>query len=167
VTLDQLNAMSASDAQRELARCCGSRRWAETMARRRPFPDEDALYHAAEQVWWSLGADDWLEAFGHHPRIGERAAGWARDEQSGVSTASRVTMASLAAFNADYERKFGYVFLICATGRSAEDMLGDVQRRLGNDPEPELRVAAGEQAKITRLRLEKLLTPFLESSSTA
>jgi OHCU decarboxylase len=166
VTLDQLNALSTDAASRELERCCGSRRWAAAMADRRPFPDVEELYRAAEDVWWSLDEQDWLEAFSHHPRIGQRAAGWARDEQAGVATAPRETMTSLAALNSEYERKFGHVFLIYATGRSAEDMLSELRRRIGNDPHAELRNAAAEQARITRLRLEKMLSPSFESSRT-
>ena len=134
------------------------------MTRRRPFPDTNELYHAAEEVWWSLDEADWLEAFSNHPRIGERAAGWAKDEQSGVGVASDSTMTTLATLNRDYELRFGHVFLICATGRTAGEILSELRRRLDNQPAPELRIAAAEQAKITRLRLEKLLAPSLESS---
>lgn len=166
MTLDQLNSLPPDAARRELSRCCGSGRWAEAMTGRRPFHAADDLHRAAEAVWWSLGGADWLEAFAHHPRIGERAAGWAKEEQAGVGAASNATMTTLAALNEEYERRFGYVFLICATGKSADEMLGELQRRLGNDPDAELRTAAAEQSRITRLRLEKLLTPSLESSRT-
>jgi 2-oxo-4-hydroxy-4-carboxy-5-ureidoimidazoline decarboxylase len=167
VTLDQLNAITEDDARRELARCCGSDRWTTMMLIRRPFQSAGDLYQAADETWWSLGKRDWLEAFGHHPRIGARAAGWAGDEQSGVSGASDVTLKALTGLNREYERRFGHVFLICATGRSASEMLAELQRRLANAPDEELRIAAGEQAKITRLRLEKLLTSSLEPSGTA
>lgn len=166
MTLGQLNALSPDDARRELARCCGSGRWAEAMTGRRPFHDAADLYGAAEHLWWSLGGDAWLEAFSHHPRIGEHAAGWAGDEQAGVGSASNATMTTIAALNAEYERKFGFVFLICATGKKADEMLDELRRRLGNAPEAELRTAAAEQSKITRLRLERLLTPSLEPSRT-
>lgn len=166
MTLDRLNALPPDAAKDELQRCCGSDRWVAAMTERRPFRGPHELYRVAEEVWWSLEPADWLEAFSHHPRIGERAAGWAKDEQAGVGAASRATLSALAVLNADYERKFGHVFLICATGKSADEMLGEVRRRLANDVAPELRIAAAEQAKITRLRLEKLLTPSLESSRT-
>ena len=166
MTLDQLNALPRNAAQDELQRCCGSDRWATSMTERRPFHGPHELYRAAEEVWWSLEPADWLEAFSHHPRIGERAAGWAKDEQAGVDAASHATMKALATLNREYEQRFDHVFLICATGKSADEMLGEVRRRLANDPAQELRIAAAEQAKITRLRLEKLLTPSLESSRT-
>ena len=166
MTLEQLNALSRSTAREELERCCGSDRWVAAMTDRRPFHGPDELYHAAEEEWWSLGPADWLEAFSHHPRIGERAAGWAKDEQAGVDAASHSTRMALATLNREYEDRFNHVFLICATGKSADEMLGEVRRRLANDPAQELRIAAAEQAKITRLRLQKLLTPSLESSRT-
>jgi 2-oxo-4-hydroxy-4-carboxy-5-ureidoimidazoline decarboxylase len=166
VTLAELNAMPRGAAERELARCCGSLRWAATMAARRPFANAEQLYRVADEVWWSLEGSDWLEAFSHHPRIGERAAGWAQDEQAGVRKASSNTLGTLADRNHEYERRFGHVFLICATGKRADEILQQLEQRLANDPATELRVAAGEQAKITRLRLEKLLTPTLESSRT-
>ena len=166
MTLAELNALDPEAARREFARCCGSVRWASAMAGRRPFRNRDDLVLAADDVWWSLEGSDWLEAFSHHPRIGERAAGWARDEQSGARGAPDSTMKALATLNHDYERKFGHVFLIFATGKSADDMLAELRRRLDNQPAPELRIAAGEQAKITRLRLEKLLDAPLESERT-
>jgi 2-oxo-4-hydroxy-4-carboxy-5-ureidoimidazoline decarboxylase len=164
MTLEELNALSAEEAQRELLRCCGSTRWAHAVSSRRPFPSMEALQQAAQDVWWSLEGSDWLEAFAHHPRIGERAAGWANQEQAGTHGASDETRDALVKANRDYERKFGHVFLICATGRSAAEMLAELRHRLGNEPGPELRIAAEEQAKITRLRLEKLLTRPLEST---
>jgi len=115
------------------------------------------MFAAAERAWWGLGPDDWREAFAAHPRIGERGPdAWSAAEQAGMSSAADATRRALAAGNRAYEERFGQVFLICAIGRSAADMLADLERRLGNDPVTELRVAAAEQAKITRLRLEKL-----------
>jgi 2-oxo-4-hydroxy-4-carboxy-5-ureidoimidazoline decarboxylase len=164
VTLGELNAMTPEAAQQELARCCGARRWATAVSARRPFHDADQLYRVADDVWWSLEGSDWLEAFSHHPRIGEPAAGWAKGEQSGASDASSDLLKKLARRNHEYERKFGHTFLISATGKSAGDMLANLDQRMGNDPVSELKVAAGEQARITRLRLEKLLSPSFESS---
>jgi OHCU decarboxylase len=164
MTLNDLNGLDLGAATRELARCCGSARWANAMAARRPFESAEDLYRAADAVWWSLDSGDWLEAFGHHPRIGERAAGWAKDEQAGARGAAQTTLDALTALNREYELKFGHVFLICATGKSADDMLRELRRRLPNDPAPELRIAAGEQAKITRLRLQKLLASTFEPS---
>ena len=165
--LDELNALSVEAAQRELERCCGSARWAAAMAGRRPFRTADDLRTAAEECWWSLGGADWLEAFSHHPRIGGghrgRVAAWARDEQSGVGGASDETIKALARLNRDYERKFGHVFLIFATGKGAEEMLAELRRRLANDPVTELRNAASEQAKITKLRLQKLVSKVADA----
>ena len=117
------------------------------------------MFTAAETVWWSLEPEDWLEAFAAHPRIGGRARDvWSSTEQAGMKGATAGTQTALAAGNREYEARFGHVFLICATGRSAAEMLSELVQRLGNDPATELRIAAGEQAKITRLRLQKLVT---------
>jgi OHCU decarboxylase len=159
VTLEELNGMSRQFAERELSKSCGSSRWVAAMAARRPFRNADELLTAANEIWGSLDGADWLEAFSQHPRIGERASGWAGDEQSGTKGASDRTMRKLAERNHDYERKFGHVFLICATGKGADEMLAQLEQRMNNDPATELRVAAAEQAKITRLRLEKALAP--------
>jgi 2-oxo-4-hydroxy-4-carboxy-5-ureidoimidazoline decarboxylase len=166
VTLKELNDLARDAAERELARCCGSTRWAAAMAARRPFGDAGQLQRAAEEIWWSLDGADWLEAFSHHPRIGERGAGagWAKDEQAGVAGAAAAVLESLAERNHEYERRFGHVFLICATGKRADDMLANLEQRIANDPATELRIAAGEQAKITQLRLDKLLAAPRNSS---
>lgn len=138
------------------------------MTKARPFRSDAALFEAAQRVWWALTPTDWLEAFAQHPRIGERAteesrhvetARWARREQSGVAAASPATRQLLADRNRTYEQRFGHVFLISATGLTADDILRQLKRRLANDPARELKIAAAEQAKITRLRLEKLVTP--------
>lgn len=124
----------------------------------RPFSDDQALLEAAERAWRALGREDRLEAFAAHPRIGDRDVRerWSRDEQSGVASASDEVLAELAAGNAEYERRFGHIFLIRASGLSAEEMLRALRSRLENDPDVELDVAAAEQAKITRSRLERL-----------
>ena len=165
--LERLNSASAAVAEAELLKCCGSNGWAQTLAARRPFGDAPELFAAADEVWWNLGARDWLEAFAAHPRIGgrERAAraqhaqaeGWSEQEQSGARAAAQATLDELAQANRDYEEKFGHIFIVCATGRTADEMLALLRARLSNEPEAELRIAAAEQAKITRLRLEKLL----------
>ena len=157
MTLQELNALPAERAARELMNCCGSTRWGSAMAARRPFADLPAVHRAAEEIWSTLDGGDWLEAFAHHPRIGERATGWAAGEQAGTAGASAETHKRLTALNQKYERRFGHVFLICATGKSAAEMLANLESRMPNDPASELRIAAAEQAKITRLRLEKLL----------
>jgi len=155
-----LNALSAEGARAALTRCCGSGRWVSGMLGRRPWASAAALYADAEAVWAGLGRDDFLEAFAHHPRIGARAEqtddAWARQEQGRVGDADGDTRRSLLDANERYRRRFGYIFIVCATGKSAAEMLGLLEARLGNASERELTIAAGEQARITRLRLEKL-----------
>ncbi len=159
MTLDELNAMAPTDAASELWRCCGSTQWAARMAVLRPFRNQAELFQAAESVWWELSSPDWLEAFAHHPKIGERSKdAWAIQEQSGAKDASQRIKDELAKWNAEYERRFGFVFLICATGKQAGEMLAQMEKRMNNEPAAELKVAAGEQAKITRLRLARLVT---------
>ena len=136
------------------------------MTNARPFADSDALFRAADNLWWALSEEDWLEAFRSHPKIGEQKAvavqseqarNWSAQEQSGIHTAAIETKAALAAGNQKYEKRFGFIFIVCASGRSPEEMLNILNVRMQNDPGTELRVAAEEQRKITRLRLEKLL----------
>jgi 2-oxo-4-hydroxy-4-carboxy-5-ureidoimidazoline decarboxylase len=158
----RLDAEPAAAARARLAACCGSRRWIERMLARRPFRGHEALLDAAREEWWALGPEDWREAFAHHPRIGDRqtlrtrfaATGHLSErEQAGVDAASQEVLEALAAANRAYEARFGYIFIVCAAGKSAEHMLGLLQERLRNDPALEIRIAAGEQAKITALRL--------------
>ena len=155
-----LNSLNAKDAIAELRQCCGSTRWAEQMCDDRPFSTLEFIIKHADRVWWSLTPDDWLEAFRSHPKIGEKKAGdkWSGQEQAGVSSASQNTVDSLADLNRAYEHKFGFIFIICATGKTSEEMLAALQERLQNDSATELRLAASEQSKITALRLKKLLT---------
>ena len=164
--LGRLNALSAEDAERALLTCCGSREWARRMAAARPFASVDALMERADAVWWELGEDDWLEAFRAHPRIGEKKAeagqtgrerAWSAGEQAGMSAAVEETQAALAEGNRAYEDRFGHIYIVCATGKSADEMLALLNARLSNDAAAEIRVAAEEQRKITRIRLEKLL----------
>lgn len=158
--LEELNRLSKEKAIAELLRCCGSRRWATLLVDARPFVNKESLFAAAQAVWNSLAPADWLEAFSGHPRIGEkRAAGWAMQEQASSATASPRTLEALATGNEAYEKRFGHVFLVCATGKSTEEILSQLEARLPNDPKQELGIAAIEQGKITRLRLEKLLGP--------
>jgi allantoicase len=149
--------MPAPDAERELLSACGSREWARRMAAARPFASADDLLAAAEQTWITVDREDWLEAFAAHPKIGGRASGEAAREQAGAAGASEETLRSLATANREYEETFGHIFIVCASGKSAQEMLDLCRRRLHNDPREELAVAADEQRKITRLRLEKLL----------
>jgi 2-oxo-4-hydroxy-4-carboxy-5-ureidoimidazoline decarboxylase len=156
----RLNALPTPAARDALDRCCGARRWVEAMLAARPFASDQALYETAERAWWTLRPADWLEAFGRHPRIGARGEAStdavARREQAGMDGADAATRRAVDEGNRAYEQRFGHVFLICATGRSAEEMRRELERRLTNDAAAELGVTAAEQAKITRLRLERL-----------
>lgn len=153
-----LDRMPESRAIELLHECCGSSRWVAAMVARRPFGSDEAALVAADEIWNSLAAADWREAFAHHPRIGEQTTNSvAAKEQSRVSGATDDVRQALANANRDYEQRFGYIYIVCATGKRAEEMLGIVKDRLQNDPDSELRVAAEEQRKITRLRLQKLL----------
>ncbi|MGZ3417138.1 MAG: 2-oxo-4-hydroxy-4-carboxy-5-ureidoimidazoline decarboxylase [Polyangiales bacterium] len=147
-----------------LLRCNGSRAWAARMAAETPFSDEESLMGRADAIWWSLDRKDWDEAFSAHPRIGSKKdvekkpeKSWSSREQAGAAAANDDTLAALAQANADYEARFGRIYIVCATGKSAEEMLAIARSRLHNDPETEVRIAAEEQRKITRLRLHKLL----------
>jgi OHCU decarboxylase len=160
LTLDRFNELPEDKAVAELLAVCHSRRWAEAVAAGRPYADVAALQQAADEIWTGLGPEDWLEAFEAHPRIGERggaSAGWSRQEQAGVGGAGGDVRERLARGNADYEDRFGHVFLICATGKTADQILDNARSRLGNDADTELRIAAEEQRRITHLRLRKLL----------
>jgi OHCU decarboxylase len=151
--------MPAKAAEEELLSCCGSPRWARRMAGARPFASESELLASADRFWNKLSVEDWLEALAAHPKIGERASGQAAQEQSGTRGASSEVIEELVRANHDYEKRFGHIFIVCATGRSGEEMLDLCRRRLHNDPATELRVAAEEQRKIMRLRLERKLKP--------
>ena len=152
---DELPPSDASDLLRE---CCGSSRWVSAMIERRPFGSREKVFQSADEIWNSLDPSDWLEAFAHHPRIGEQTTNSvAASEQSGVKSAADDIRAQLARVNRDYEKRFGYIYIVCATGKSADEMLAIARDRLNNDPSTELVVAADEQRKITRLRLTKLL----------
>jgi 2-oxo-4-hydroxy-4-carboxy-5-ureidoimidazoline decarboxylase len=152
-----LNAMAADEARDALTHCCGAARWVAAMLERRPWASTAALYADADTLWAGLGRDDFLEAFAHHPRIGATGGGaWSRQEQARVGDADAETRRRLASENDRYWQRFGYIFIVCATGKSAGEMLASLEARIGNDPERELAIAAGEQARITRLRLGKL-----------
>ena len=166
MTVAELDALPVTEAEPLLASCCGARAWVRGMLERRPFGTVRELLRAAADVWQSLGPSDWREAFAHHPRIGERkaaaeqgarASGWSAGEQRGVAVAAADVRAALAQGNRDYERRFGHIYLVSAAGKSADELLAILRERLSNDADTELRVAAAEQAKITRLRLLKLL----------
>ncbi|MDQ1620336.1 MAG: allantoicase [Actinomycetota bacterium] len=155
-----LDSLTPQHAEDELLAVCGSRRWAADMSARRPFGSLAALRAAAEQSWGELGREDKREAFAAHPRIGERGdSAWTQEEQSASAGAEESVARQLRDGNRDYENRFGHVFLICATGLSAAEILAALHGRLGNDPDTELGIAAAEQQKITDLRLTKLVRP--------
>ncbi len=160
-----LNCLPAARQAELLERCCGSGRWVQSMVQRIPFADWQALRSEADEIWLGLDQDDWLEAFAHHPRIGDidslrarfaTTKSWSEGEQSGVDSASEEVLAGLAMGNRHYEERFGYIFIVCATGKSAAAMLKLLQERLDNSPEEELLVAAEQQRQIMQLRLDKL-----------
>ena len=152
-----LNTRTDEVAQRELLACCGSHEFVRRMLEARPYHD---VLKTADEVWSSLTERDWLEAFAAHPKIGERKADakWASQEQSGAARANAETLAALVDVNQKYEEHFGYIYIVCATGKSADEMLSIARERMVNDPKTELRVAAEEQRKITKLRLMKLVS---------
>ena len=161
----RIDAASPETAGELLQACCGSTRWVERMLALRPFGTTDRMLAAARREWFALTPADWAEAFSHHPEIGDRESLRARfpathqlsdREQAGIGGASDETLQALAQGNEAYERRFGYIFIVCATGKSAGEMLDLLTARLQNDPETEIRVAAEQQAEITDLRLKQL-----------
>jgi OHCU decarboxylase len=164
--VERLNSMSEADAHQSLQRCCGSARWVEAMLAARPFESGADLLARAERAWRALRTEDYLEAFAHHPEIGAdlgelrrrfaSTATLAETEQAGTAGADEATLTALRAQNQAYQARFGYVFIVCASGKSAREMLGLLEARLHNPPELEIGVAAAEQSKITRLRLERI-----------
>ena len=163
--LEEFNALPSAQAESALRDCCGSARWAASVASRRPYASVEALHKAADSIWWNLERADWLEAFSHHPQIGDKPAGgsesarqWAAGEQAGARNAADDVKARLARANRAYFEKFGYIYIVCATGKSADQMLALLGQRLQNDPASELPIAAEQHRLITRLRLQKLLS---------
>ena len=162
-----LNAKTKAELEEMFLRCCGSIRWAKLMAESTPFSSREELHQAAIQIWKSMDKEDYLEAFKAHPQIGasveelrkkfQTTSNWSSGEQSGMQAASEEIIQALKEANAQYLERFGYIFIVCATGKSAGEMLAIIQERLSNAPEKELPIAANEQEKITTIRLEKLL----------
>ncbi len=166
-----LAAWNAADEPMALAAmlaCCGARRWAGAMVAIRPVQDQEKLLSAADRVWATMQEPDWLEAFACHPRIGERkaphasaqsaaqkSAQWSAQEQSGAALARPRVLEELARGNAEYEERFGFTYIVCATGKGAEEMLEILNRRLASDRTTELREAAEQQRQITQIRLRK------------
>ena len=158
-----LNSLKVNEAEAAFLDCCGSQKWARRMAAERPFRMLDDLYSAAEATWFSSTPADWLEAFAAHPKIGtsstakSRSGKWSAGEQDKAGKASDEVKRKLDEVNRLYEEKFGFIFIVCATGRTAEDLLADCIARLRNSAADEIRIAAREQHDITVLRLNKLL----------
>jgi 2-oxo-4-hydroxy-4-carboxy-5-ureidoimidazoline decarboxylase len=159
---NQSDERSALDG---LLACCAARRWAQSMVALRPFQAVETLSFSADEVWSTMEEPDWMEAFASHPRIGQRkaappptqSAAWSEQEQSGASSAANNVLAQLAAGNAAYEQRFGFTYIVCATRKSADEMLEILERRLANDRAAELREAAEQQRQITQIRLRKWL----------
>jgi len=164
-TLAAWNDADEPVALQAMVACCAARRWAESMVSLRPIGSVETLSLTADQVWSTMKEPDWREAFAAHPRIGERktppgttrSASWSKQEQSSTASAASQVLAGLAAGNALYEERFGFTYIVCATGKSAEEMLAILERRLNNDRAFELREAAEQQRQIMQLRLGKWL----------
>jgi 2-oxo-4-hydroxy-4-carboxy-5-ureidoimidazoline decarboxylase len=162
--LARWNGLPHEEAAREILPCCGSVAWAASMALKRPVEEEAALLAASDEIWRALGEADWLEAFRSHPRIGETTAekgfaaqssAWSAQEQQKTTTADEAVKMALKWGNREYEQKFGRIFIVCATGKSAGEILEILRRRLHNDEATELQQAAEEQRKIMHIRLKK------------
>lgn len=166
MNIDQLNRLSEVEATEQLSKCCGASQWVDRMVWSRPFENLAEVLETSDTIWEECDVDDYEEAFSHHPKIGNvdslaqkyaNTKGWAAGEQQGMAGADRAVIEKLAQGNADYEEKFGFIFIVNATGKSAAEMLALLEGRLKNDPKDEILIAAGEQNKITKLRLKKLL----------
>lgn len=166
MTIDELNRLSADEAEVLFLRCCGCPGWAKAMAAARPYRDLAAVHANARTAFAALDEAGWLEAFAAHPRIGDVESlrrkyadtkAWASGEQSGVQGAQEAVIQGLARGNTAYEQKFGFIFIVCATGKTAAEMLALLEARLPNDRAREITNAAREQEKITALRIDKWL----------
>jgi len=160
------NSLTQEQAVQEILPCCGSKAWAASMVSKRPIQDEGSLLAASDEIWRSLGEADWLEAFRSHPRIGEsraeqaapaQSSAWSEQEQQKAAAADEAMKNALKWGNREYELKFGRIFIVCATGKSASEILEILRRRLQNDPAMELRQAAEEQRQIMQIRMRKWL----------
>lgn len=166
MTIKEFNQLNKVEAQSEIFKCCGCTKWSIKLLDNRPFNSIEDLKVTSDTIWYSCEEKDWMEAFTHHPKIGDLSSlqkkfatkEWASNEQSGVNSADQKILLELAKGNSDYEEKFGYIFIVCATGKSASEMLAILQKRLPNTPKDELKIAINEQNKITHLRLEKLFS---------
>lgn len=165
-TLMRWNLLTPNEAEHEILPCCGSRAWAHRMAARRPLADEASVLAAAQEIWRNLADSDWMEAFRSHPRIGEtraeqpshaRSAEWSAQEQRNAAVAGDLAKIALAEANREYEKRFGRIFIVCANGKSAFEILEILKRRMQNDPQAELHEAAEQQRQIMILRIKRWL----------
>ncbi len=163
----EFNALAGEDAEERMRSCCGSSRWVSRVLSRRPYVSVDALLSTADAAWQESGPTDWEEAFAQHPRIGEsRAAApvsetaraWSAEEQGKLEGGAAGVRTDLANGNREYERRFGRIFIVCASGKGPDEVLENLRTRLQNSPDVELRIAAAEHGKITQLRLRKLFS---------
>lgn len=166
MTLDELNQLPADEALGLFRDCCAADAWAWPMVELRPYTSRESLHGTARALWPTLMEVDWLTAFEAHPKIGDikslkakyaSTEALASGEQSGAHSAAQDVLERLQAGNRAYEQKFGFIFIVCATGKTAEEMLALLEARLPNSRDKEIRIAAEEQAKITHIRLDKLL----------
>ena len=163
--LSAWNACGEADAMEAMIACCGARRWAAAMVALRPIASVDELTAAADNAWSRMEEADWMQAFACHPRIGERnaahasarSAAWSSQEQASTASAAERVLAELAEGNALYQQRYGFTYIVCATGKTAEEMLAILKRRLTSDRATELREAAEQQRQITQIRLRKWL----------
>jgi 2-oxo-4-hydroxy-4-carboxy-5-ureidoimidazoline decarboxylase len=167
MTITGLNALSQNELEEKFEQCCASSKWCKCLAEQAPFGSVEILNNKADQIWADCSEPDFLEAFLGHPKIGDvdslakkfqATKAWAGNEQEGVNEASMNVIKDLAKGNIDYEARFGFIFIVFATGKSAQQMLDLLLQRLPNKREDELLIAAAEQHKITKLRIQKLLT---------
>jgi 2-oxo-4-hydroxy-4-carboxy-5-ureidoimidazoline decarboxylase len=167
MTIVELNQLPRAEQEKQLLKCCGAGRWVEKMMEQAPWKELALMEYYAQKIWWECSEADWLEAFTHHPRIGSKevlaekfaaTSQWAAREQQGTALASQDVLDALLEANEAYQQKFGFIFIVCATGKSATEMLAILQSRLPNTREEEIKIAAGEQEKITQLRLKALLS---------
>lgn len=166
MAIEKLNQLNKETLKEEFLKCCGATKWADLLSTQTPFNSKEDLFEKSDSIWQNMSKEDYLEAFSQHPKIGDieslakkfaNTKDWAENEQSGVNEATQEVIQELATYNEYYDNKFGYIFIVCATGKSAQAMLGMLKTRLKNEPDQELKVAVDEQNKITKIRLEKLI----------
>ena len=166
--LSKLNSLDEDQAKATFSQCCSATRWVGMMVRSLPYDNTDSVVEHARYYWRQMGREDYQEAFDGHPKIGDPASlkekyrnthHLASSEQSSVEVASDRVLEELADLNNQYEKRFGFIFIVCASGKSAEEMLSLIRQRIQNEPDTEIRIPASEQDKITILRIRKLLEP--------